>query len=203
MLVCKTVGRGVARVKQGSRDSASPGIPGFPEGSAHSAPGTGHPGGGSTRNSPGFTRNHTGITGISCSKLPMSRLFCSCSSMVLIIVFVDSHVFRDGVFRVVVIEGRSLPRKSEKNSVVNFYHQTNYRSNKNRDICRKFSVRLFTRSFVGPIEKIGLLKAAAVDSLRALAGPLFPHWQRYGRRALWQVLLSSPLTWLLRHSAPP
>ena len=108
-----------------------------------------------------------------------------------------------GVFRVVVIEGRSLPRKSEKNSVVNFYHQTNYRSNKNRDICRKFSVRLFTRSFVGPIEKIGLLKAAAVDSLRALAGPLFPHWQRYGRRALWQVLLSSPLTWLLRHSAPP
>ena len=45
MLVCKTVGRGVARVKQGSRDSESPGIPGFPEGSAHSAPGTGHPGG--------------------------------------------------------------------------------------------------------------------------------------------------------------
>ena len=45
MLVCKTVGRGVARVKQGSRDSESPGIPGFPEGSARSAPGTGHPGG--------------------------------------------------------------------------------------------------------------------------------------------------------------
>ncbi len=113
MLVCKTVERGVARAKQGSKDSESPGIPGFPEGSARSAPGTGHPGGGSTRNSPGFTRNHTGITGISCSKLPMSRIFCSCSSMVLIIVFVDSQVFRDEVFRVVVIEGRSLPRKSE------------------------------------------------------------------------------------------
>ena len=104
MLACETVGRGVARVV------IAAGIWGFPDSpgrGSRSAPGTGHPGGGSTRNSPGFTRNHTGITGISCSKLPTSRLSRSCSSMVLV-VLVDSQVF-DWVRRCTWASDQILP----------------------------------------------------------------------------------------------